>query len=1032
MNSNHIGRYRIANQVALLLGLCSVLFAFSGCKQDFEALTPSGSSELGSSPSGSSTVRITSTYPTGSLTLSAASPAQTFIVAATSPFGYTLSYIWSLSSLGGVSTVLETNTTGTINFDPSLYAADTYTLTVKATDRRSSAEHSWSIKINRAPTITGTVPTTSTKKLTATTTLPLSATVSDLDGDALTASWTLNGVASGFLVDGGILAGTASATLTADTSLVGSNNVVLSVTDGNLTTTYTWTVQVNYFHSGCNNLTQGDICTYVGFAGVGSGVGPTHSTVVSTRIVEMDFDSATKMTYFLEDANSGVIIRAWNRDTVAHNAGGVSVAAGTVRVIAGTGHYTGGGSTNLTQHMGSYAPSALTVDPLTGDLYSAGYYDGEIRLIQAGSTTYTAVVPGVTVRGLRYHNGRIYFSDDGGPRIAYYDIMAATVTTVAGNNGAGHAGDGNPATNAAVTLTAPGSIDFDSNDNMFFTDDTRCTIRVVCANPITGGVCSTGKIDGANALHIDPAFAGAAPQAGYIYTMAGTNGTCSIGGALGADGDPLTTKLEIASKIDILANGNILVGGGSPSRIRLINVTGAGVSLGNVTVPAYSIGTLANTNGASAMSSDGIVAQYNSIGYGYTLARLDPLTGHIDYADTGVDYYWHYEGRLRQIHSATGVVSTLFGSGFYSGSAQAGTHAANSMGVSTVHGMLPLSDGSLLFSEGSYLGNIRKVDPYGQVTTINRGYSGPPASASSIAGVSFADPRMWGDSSGNVVIVDRYYQAVYYWNRSAAPVAKFGQTIAAGAIAHVAGVVGVAGYNGNGSPATSYQLNYPLHAVTDGTNLYIADTANECIRKVDNTGAISTLVSAAGGCGNVGNGPDDQVGTNTGVSGVNALSVDSSGNLFIADSGNNYIRAMNTQGGPITIYGQLIAAGNVKIIAGGGVDPSTDGIAATTAELYNPNGIAFDATGDLYFSQYMYSLVRKIVRTGGSAGNVSTVAGKCVAGYCYGRMQWDETEEGIPATSSYLHNPAQLVFDANGDLFIGTNWNWIKKVKLSP
>ena len=144
---------------------------------------------------------------------------------------------------------------------------------------------------------------------------------------------------------------------------------------------------------------------------------------------------------------------------------------------------------------------------------------------------------------------------------------------------------------------------------------------------------------------------------------------------------------------------------------------------------------------------------------------------------------------------------------------------------------------------------------------------------------------------------------------------------------------------------------------------------------------------------------------------VNApgVGVDISGNVYVVDYGNNRIRKVNFSTGIITTV-----AGN------GNQGYNGDGIAATDAELWSPNGVAVDGSGNIYIADYLNNRVRKVTA---STGIISTIAGNGTAGY---------NSDGIAATAAELNAPLGLAVDASGNIYIADYYNIaIRKVTVS-
>ena len=158
---------------------------------------------------------------------------------------------------------------------------------------------------------------------------------------------------------------------------------------------------------------------------------------------------------------------------------------------------------------------------------------------------------------------------------------------------------------------------------------------------------------------------------------------------------------------------------------------------------------------------------------------------------------------------------------------------------------------------------------------------------------------------------------------------------------------GVLGFSGDGGAATSAKLNFAYGVAFDATgNFFIADTSNHRIRKVDvSTGIITTVA----GTGVLGFSGDGGVATSAQLNLPFGVAFDAAGNIFIIDYGNHSIRKVDASTGIITT------------IAGTGVAGfSGDGGVATSAQLRNPFGVAFDAAANLFISGGPNHRIRKM------------------------------------------------------------------------
>jgi trimeric autotransporter adhesin len=215
------------------------------------------------------------------------------------------------------------------------------------------------------------------------------------------------------------------------------------------------------------------------------------------------------------------------------------------------------------------------------------------------------------------------------------------------------------------------------------------------------------------------------------------------------------------------------------------------------------------------------------------------------------------------------------------------------------------------------------------------------------------------DASGNV------YVAAYNQHR----VFKIST---AGTITVVAGS-GAAGYSGDGvtGGALNADLNLPTSVAVDSAlNVYIADSHNCIIRKVDTTKTITTIAGTAGQCN----------GTGSDLAYPGSIAVDGSGDLFIADTYNQIIRKL------------VLSTKVLSKVAGtlGSAGYTGDGSSATGATLNYPQGIAVDTAGDLFISDTNNYVVREVTK---STGKIATIAGNHTYGY---------TGDGNPATGAEL------------------------------
>lgn len=239
------------------------------------------------------------------------------------------------------------------------------------------------------------------------------------------------------------------------------------------------------------------------------------------------------------------------------------------------------------------------------------------------------------------------------------------------------------------------------------------------------------------------------------------------------------------------------------------------------------------------------------------------------------------------------------------------------------------------------------------------------------------------------------------------PVGAWGQITPSYTITTYAGNY-TSGYSGDGSAAASAELAGPFGMAVDKSgNIYIADQFNHRIRKVDTSGNISTFA----GNGTSGYKGDGAAATSAQLNDPQSVAFDSSGNLYISDTGNSVVRKVSTSGTITTVAGNFTS----------GAGYSGDGAAATSAQLFHPSSVVVDAKGNLYIADTSNNIVR-IVTTD---GKINTFAGNFGAGTGF-------TGDGGPATSARLNNPEGLALDSAGNLYIADgNNNRIRVVNAS-
>ncbi|MEK6837071.1 MAG: IPT/TIG domain-containing protein, partial [Nanoarchaeota archaeon] len=433
---------------------------------------------------------------------------------------------------------------------------------------------------------------------------------------------------------------------------------------------------------------------------------------------------------------------------------------------------------------------------------------------------------------------------------------------------------------------------------------------------------------------------------------------------------PSANRVKAELDIEGTLNGNYdSFVGVSQHIVTNISPTSGGVGT-DVTITGLNFGA---TQGISFVSFNGTQASASSWSYTAIVATVPSgvslSIGLVTVTVNGITG----NGLPFSVPLRSGYITTVAGSGstIFSGDGR----PAPSAGISAAD-LAVDSEGNLYIASGS---RIRKVDTYGTITTIagtgESGYSGDGGPA--IYAKLFSALGLAMDSMGNLYIAEGIGHRIR-------------KVSIDGTISTVAGS-GIAGYSGDGALAISAQLANPSGVAVDNQgNLFIADKYNHCVRKVSADGIITTIAGIGGGGG--GYYGDGGPATNAWLYYPSKVTVDNAGNLFIADTQNNRVRKVDTSGIITTVLGTgsftvlyypegiaVDAQGNLYVsdmghdrvlkvtpdgsttrYAGNGIYSSYgDGGPATSAAIAAPTGLALDAEGNLFIVDWG-SRIRKV------------------------------------------------------------------------
>jgi len=746
--------------------------------------------------------------------------------------------------------------------------------------------------------------------------------------------------------------------------------------------------------------------------------GPTLAATVSPAVLVDLAGTSVSLDATVTGAEPGTYQVAWllNNSTVSGATSQV-LTLQSLKNLTNTGSYAATVSTSSSQAVSAAANVAIgsgyTFMTLAG--VGGGSVDGTLAM--ALFETPSAVAADAS--------GNLYVADTANNTIRKVAAAGGLVTTLAGS--AGHSGSSDGTGNAA-RFNSPSGITVDSSGNVYVADTGNDTVRMITpmgvVTTLAGSPGVGGGSDGTgSSANFSSPVGLAIDSLGNIYVADSGNNTirklasggvvttlAGTAGAVGStDGKVAGATFNSPSAVAVDSSGNIYIADTGNDTIRKIVA-----STGMVT-------TLAGTAGSPGhLDAMGTAASFNSP----SGIAVDNFS-HVFVADSGND-------TIRELTLTTGAVATLWGVAGQPGSGNGG-------GASMAELNAPL--GIALCTAGLYIADSANntirlaatVSPGMYTQGILATAAGAPSTGykdGPVGQALFQSPTgLAVDGSGNIYVADSGESAI--------------RMITAGSVATLAGGVSVGSADGTGAAAS---FNAPNALAVDGSgNVYVADTGNDTIRKIAPGGLTTTLAGIAGTPGSA-----DGIALQASFNAPLGVAVDSSGNVYVADSGNGTVRkitpagVVSTVAGTAGVFGYLDEAGpaaqfdelegittdtsgNIYVVEGTGtvrvITPTgtvstlagtylglgdTDG-AADYSQFYFPQGISTDTQGNVYVSNTGHNTIRMISTTGA----VSTLAG--IAG-----VRGGVDGQGVGAL---FLGPSQLAFDTTGNLYVADTPN---------
>ena len=532
--------------------------------------------------------------------------------------------------------------------------------------------------------------------------------------------------------------------------------------------------------------------------------------------------------------------------------------------------------------------------------------------------------------------GNVYIADGASHRIRKIASSSGIISTIAGNGTGAFGGDGGPATSAQ--MFSPRDVVVDRDGNLLILDAGNGAVRKVNLNSgIITTIAGRGQSSEDNIPATNASFTFlrslAADAIGNIYSA----DEVSIR-QITANGLIKTVVRSPASGIAVDSSGRTLYYSDGFASIRKKDlVTGADSLFAGSGIPGFGgdneLATSASLSSPTRMAVD--------------------LSGNLYISDAG-------NKLIRRVDTRTNIITTFLSS----------IAVPVGLAFDAKNNLYVVDQSSNSVSTVSASGVLRRVAGTGERAFLGDGNVGTAAALNYPTSIA-------RHVSGDLYIADTLHHRIRKWSNST------------GIVSTIAGT-GIPGFSGDGAPATAAQLDFPQGLALDsGRNeLYVADTHNIVVRKVN---LISGVITTVAGNHTAGDSGDNGAAISANFRSPSRVTLDASGiTLYVLDEGSNRVRR--------------VTSGVITAFAGGGTS-SNDHVPATTAALGKPVSLAVDVQGNVYIADNTTGRVRLVdVQT----GDISTVAGSGTPGF---------SGDGGPALNARV-TPFGLAVDLSRNLYI--------------